>query len=230
MSLIEHPAEGEGTLISFYGKMASEIGGGGREILNHIAQALIERGWLPAVDALVEQLSEIRKEEQTRALLDDLIHRRMVTLDESGTRVVTFLGSIATQKTPHLVRLESGSELYFLGGLELLSAGPLLGMKLEATTQCAGTGEPIHLTIEDEVISHASPSGIAGFQASWDGKSSLESVYACSHLLVSDEALDAWVSENPAVDGLPLAGDLLLFVGMGMALETGNSRYKMIGL
>jgi hypothetical protein len=230
MSLIEHPAEGEGTLISFYSTMAQEVGTGGREVLNHIAQALLERGWLPTVDALIEQLSEIRKEEQTRAILDDLIHRRLVTLDDSGTKVCTFLGSISVDKTPHHARLDSGTDLYFLGAIELLAAGPLFGVKIDATTVCAQTGKPITLSLEDDVISAASPSGLAGFQASWDGKASLETVYEHSNLFVDDEALDAWVSEHEAVDGLPLSGDLLLFIGMGMAQETGNARYKMIGL
>ena len=230
MSLIEHPAEGEGTLISFYSQMASELNDGGREVLNHIAQALIERGWLPSVEALIDQLSEIRKEEQTREIFNDLVNRRLITLDESGEKVLTFLGSISTQTTPHHARLDSGSDLYFLGGLELLAAGPLFGLKVEATTVCAQTGEAISLTIEDDAIAAASPIGLAGFQASWDGKGALEEVYRNSGLFVNDEALDAWVSEHADTDGLPLSGDLLLFIGMGMALETGNARYQMIGL
>lgn len=230
MSLVEHPAEGDGTLISFFATMADEVGDGGREMLNHIAQALMERGWLPGVDALIEQLSEVRKESQTRAFLDDLVRRRLITLDETATKVVTFLGSVSVTRTPHKVRFEEGSEIYFLGGLDLLVAGPLFGSTVVATTCCPHSGEEIQLELSPDAISRTSPHGIAGFQVAWDGKSDLGEVFRQSHLFIDDAALDAWTAAHPDVEGLPLSADLLLFVGMGMAAESGNARYKLIGM
>jgi hypothetical protein len=162
--------------------------------------------------------------------LDDLVHKRLLSFDESGEKIVTFLGSISTVRTPHQAKLDSGSDLFFLGGMELLAAAPLFGMKVKATTQCPQTGDVIELVLENEGITHASPTGIAGFQATWDGEAPLADVYSQSNLFSSDEALDAWTSEHADVDGLPMAADLLLFIGMGMAVETGNARYKLIGM
>lgn len=230
MGLIEQPSEGEGTLIAFYQRMAEEIGDVGKEVLNHVAQALLERGWVPSVSALIEQLSEVRAEDQIRETIKDLSHRRLLGIDEEKNKVTSFLGSVSTSRTDHHIRLESGIDLYMLGGMELLVAGPMLGSNLTATTRCAQSGQTITLTIADDTIQDTEPSGIAGFQLNWDGKSDLTQVYTDSPLFFDDANLDAWLSAHPELDGLPMSGDLLLFVGMGMATESGNARYSLIGL
>ena len=230
MSLVEETPQGEGTLIAFYQRMAAEIDDAGREALNHIAQALLERGWVPSGSAIREQLAEIRSEEQVQNTLDDLCTRRLLEIDPETDKVMSFLGSVSLTRTDHHVRLESGIDLYMRGGMELLAAAPMLGASLTATTKCAQSGQSIVLTLSDDTITDTEPAGIAGFQMSWDGKGPLDAVYTNSPLFYDDANLDAWLSAHPELEGLPMSGDLLLFVGMGMSVESGNARFKLIGL
>jgi len=230
MTYEEQPASGEGTLIAFFERMAEEIDDLGREILNHIAQALLERGWVPTLDATVEQLAEIRSKEAVQAGVAELERRRLLTLNESRDRIATILGSVSLERTAHMVSFDSGIDMYMVGGMELLASAPLFGMPVKARTVCPVTSKTIALEIGDDGIREAEPAGIAGFQCSWDGQSDLGDVFRQSHLFFDDDSLDKWVSEHSDIDGLPLSGDLLLFVGMGMTQESANARYRLIGL
>ena len=78
MSLVEETPQGEGTLIAFYQRMAAEIDDAGREALNHIAQALLERGWVPSGSAIREQLAEIQRAHPEWGELNRHVEQRRV--------------------------------------------------------------------------------------------------------------------------------------------------------
>ena len=226
-NLITVEDQGEQTLIGFYNKLAAEMDEVSRTVLNHLARSLIERGWLAGVDNIVEQVDEFDAA-RVKAAMGDLVHRRLLTLDASGQRITGMLGSISVARTKHRAHLESGVDVFTYGGLELLTVNPMFGKPAQLFTKCPVTGEDITLRVDGEQITDAEPTGIAGYAANWDGKSPLKDVAASSPLFASDAALAEWQAKNPSISGMPLAADLLLFVGMGMAQETGDARHKMI--
>ncbi len=224
------PAQGEMTLIRFYQRAAEELGGDAKEVLNYLVRALIERGWLPAVDALVSQLSDELSEARVRSGLATLERFRLVTRDLAGARFTGLLGSVSLARTPHRAHLEGGVDVFVTGGLELLAMNPALTKGVDGFTPCGQCGADIEVTVEGEAVTGTKPAGIAGFQASWDGQSPLHEVYERSPLFCSDACLEAWTAAHADVDGLPMSSDLLLFVGMGMQQESGHARFRCLDL
>ena len=230
MSLATIDPRGESTLIDFYSQQSTELDRVARNVLNFLARSLMERGWLPSVDNMIEQLSDEYPAQLLPDVLADLKRRRLLKTDFGGKRVTDFLGGISLTQTPHRAEIDpgSGNFLYTYGGLELLAIGPIFGKPVECMTKCGHTGKSITLTVRDEQIVDASPVGIAGFASNWDGKGPIASVAKNSPLFADDQALEAWTSENAHLDGLPLSADLLLFVGMGMMQASGDARHKCI--
>lgn len=224
------PAQGEMTLIQFYKRAADEIGGDAKEVLNFLVRGLIERGWLPAVDGLVTQLSDEFSEARIRSGLATLERYRLVTRDLSGKRFTSILGSVSVQRTAHRAHLEGGVDVFVTGGMELLAVNPALTKGVDGFTTCGQCGAEVHVTVSGEAVTETKPAGIAGFQANWDGQSELAEVYERSPLFCSDGCLEAWTAAHPDVDGLPMSGDLLLFVGMGMQQESGSARFRALDL
>ena len=211
--------------------MAGELSDDSRLVLNHLMRGLAERGWLPSVADLVKGL-DARGEcvDAARAAIVDLTHRRLVDLSEDGTRFTGIMGSISVARTPHRGHLESSVDVYTVGGFDLLSLNAILARAVDAKTMCGECEASISLRMEDEAVTAISPNGVAGFQASWDGTAPLAEVSKSSPLFCSDVCLNAWVDAHQSVDGLPVAGDLLLHIGAMMAVESGNARFAMFGL
>jgi len=229
MTLVTFEPQGESTLIAFYKQQASGLDKVGRNMMNFLARSLMERGWLPSVSSVIEQMSEEFPAQLLPDVLNELKRQRMLKTDADGKRITEFLGSISLVRTPNRGELEpgSGNFLFTHGGLELLALGPIFGKDVECNTVCAQTGEDIHIVVKDEQIVEAT-TGIAGFAANWDGKAPLSEVAKNSPLFINDAALDAWCSANSGIDGLPLSGDLLLWMGMGMMRESGDARHNAI--
>ncbi len=225
---ITFPPQGETTLIAFYQRMAAEVGELGCDILNHLARSLIERGWLPTVSSTVEQLTDMADEAKVRAALDDLQARRLLTLSDDGARIAGLLGTLSVGRTRHRAHLSTGVDVFTFGGMDLLSVEPMLTKAVDAFTQCGQCDRELTLKIAGETIQDTEPAELAGFQASWDGQSPLSDVSEASPLFCSDACLEQWQAGHPEVEGLPLSADLLLFVGMSMATESGHARYELI--
>jgi hypothetical protein len=223
--------KGEGTLLAFYQRMARELDEASRDILNHLVRSLIERGWLPSVQHLLEQMADHgTNPDKAKRALGNLGLRRLLQVDPQGQRITGLLTTLSMARTEHRGHLKSGVDVYTHGGVDLLALGPMLATQVECFTRCGQCRADLKLRVEGEQIAGASPSGIAGFQANWDGHSPIHSaVTEQSPLFCSDTCLETWTSTHAAVDGLPLSGDLLLFVGMGMAQETGHARFQMFG-
>lgn len=228
IELLNTESKGESTIIAFYKEMAEALDPVGRTMLNHLARSLMERGWLPSVANFLEQLAEDYPAQLLPDVLADMQRRRLLGLDAEGKRIESFLGTLSLRRTPHRGEVGTGNFLFVHGGLELLALGPIFGKTVDCSTTCAQTGVPITLRVEDEQIVSAEPVGVAGFAANWDGKAPLSTVAANSPLFANDAALAAWQAAHPDVEGLPLSGDLLLFVGMGMMRESGDARHKCI--
>ena len=224
------PAQGEMTLIQFYQRAAQEIGSDAKEVLNFLVRGLIDRGWLPTVAGLVSQLSDELSEARVRSGLTTLERYRLVTRDLAGARFADILGSVSVGRTPHRAHLEGGVDIFVAGGLELLAVNPALTKGVDGFTTCGQCGADVHVVVAGEAVTETKPAGIAAFQASWDGQSELREVYERSPLFCSDACLEAWTAAHPDVDGLPMSGDLLLFVGMGMQQESGTARFRCLDL
>lgn len=222
------PAEGEGTLLGFYKKMAEELPEDAKDALNHCARSLIERGWLPALPQVANSLAEEISKERVKKALMELIQRRLLRLAGDGKRIEGILGTIATARTDHRGLLSAEVTLYTFGGMDLLALNPMLGKPVDIFSKCGQCQADIKMRIEDGAVVEAEPTGVAGFQANWDGTSRLQTVSENSPLFCGDDCLDKWTDEHKDVDGLPLSGDLLLFIGMGMAQECGAARFSMI--
>lgn len=229
--LLTAEPQGEATLLAFYRLAAGRLGPVERTVLNSLARPLVERGWLPPLRSLLELLEHEAPQAELRKAVARLVHLRLIELDTGWTALVGLLGSISLAPTEHRAHLSSGVDVYTSGGMDLLAVNPMLTKDVDAFTACGQCSAPITLRVAGETITEASPSGIAGFQANWDGRSSIpSSVGARSPLFCSDRCLATWQEAHPEVEGLPMAADLLLFVGMGMAVELGNARFEMVRL
>lgn len=226
---IEFAAKGEGSLVAFCEQMAAEIGEAQHELLNELARALTERGWVQPVDQLVKKLAELSGDEKVQGALAELERRRLVLLNREENRFVGMLGCISVARTGHRAHLSSGIDVFTFGGFDQLTLNHTLLKDLDVFTTCANSGQDIHLKIAGDQIVDSNISGIAGFVATWDGKQALEEVAANSNLFASDADLEAWQEKHPDIDGMGLPADLFLWVGMSAAQELGGARFKLIG-
>ena len=226
---IEFAAKGEGALVAFFEQMAVEIGDAHHELLNELARALTERGWVQPIDAVVKKLADHVGDEKVNGALTDLERRRLVQLDRGENRFVGILGCVSVARTGHRAHLSSGVDVFTFGGFDQLTLNHTLLKDLDVFTTCANSGQDIHLKIVGDQIVDSNISGIAGFIATWDGKQALEEVAANSNLFASDADLEAWQEKHPEVDGMGLPADLFLWVGMSAAQELGGARFKLIG-
>lgn len=230
-ALINFPSAGDKTLAQFLKAQAVELGDVHKDLLNEIARAVAERGWVQARDALLRKLVDREGLDRTKVTdaIDELIRRRLIMFDDSGQRITGFLGNISLGHTPHRAHLEGGIDIFVFGAMELLTLNSTLLKPVDAFTRCPVTDKKLRLRIVDEAIVDASPSGISGFVAEWDGVAPLAAVAAHSPLFADDEAMERWVSQHGDVKGTELPGDLLLWVGMEAAKQLGGLRFKLIG-
>lgn len=230
-ALITFPAAGDNTLTRFLGAQAKELGTTHQEILNEVARAVSERGWVQPADGLVARLVDQAgiARDKLEAAMKDLVFRRLISLDASGQRIVGLLGSVSLDPTPHRAHLHTGIDVYVHGGMELLAVNSMFLRPVDVFTRCPVTGRELKLSIADEAVVRAEPSGISGFMAEWDGVEPLEQVAARSPLFADDAAMDRWVADHPGLAGTELPGDLLLWVGMEAAKSLGGLRFKLIG-
>jgi len=231
VSLMTFPAAGDRTLARFFEAQGRELRESHHEVLNEIARAMTERGWVLPIDRLLERLVEQSHlaEDKLRAAIHDLMHRHLLTLDPSGARVTGFLGCYSLDHTPHRAHLDNGIDVFVHGGLELLTVNSTLLRSVDVFSICPMTHTRLHLRIEREQIVRTDPSGISGFMAEWDGVEPLAAVAARSPLFAGDEAAARWHALNPGVRGTELSGDLLLWIGMEAARELGSLRFRLIG-
>lgn len=230
-SLISAPAEGHKTLLRFWQRMAEELDGPSHRLLNTLTRALAERGWIPTVSEVVAKLvDEGEDAERLVAALANLVRRRLVALDPDHKRVLSLFGTLSTRRTVHRGHLESGVDLYTFGGMELLSLSALVARAVDGFTHCGHCERAIAFHVRDAAVERIEPTGAAGFQADWDGEQPLREVARLSPLFCSDACLEAWSEEPGDLEGLPMPGILLLHVGMTMAYESGQARYRMIGV
>jgi len=230
-ALFSVPAAGDKTLATFYTEVGKGLKDVHHEVLNEIARALTERGWIQPVDQIAARLADqgVFSVDKIKAALAELVHRRLVTLDASGQGVTSVLGSLSVQPTAHRAHLETGVDVYTFGGMELLAVNSTLLKACDVFTRCPVTGRDIQLRIQNEQIVDSNIAGISGYVAEWDGSSSLAELAASSPLLASDDALEIWEKTHAKVKGLALPGDLLLWVGMQAAQQIGALRFKLVG-
>jgi len=226
---ITFPSRGEQTLVAFFEQMSKEIGDGHHEILNELARALTERGWVQPVDQLQKKLGEHSTEQKVADALAELGRRRLVDYSAADNRFSGLLGCLSVTRTGHRGHLSSGVDVFTHGGFDLLTLSHTLLKDVDLFTTCAHSGAEIRLKIQGDQIVDANLSGIAGFIASWDGEAPLAEVAAHSNLFASDADLEAWQEQHPDIEGMGLPGDLFLWVGMSAAQDLGNARFKLIG-
>jgi len=230
-ALFTVPAAGDKTLATFYTEVAKGLKDVHHELLNEIARAITERGWIQPVDAVAARISDQGgfALDKVKGAIGELVQRRLLTLDEAGQKFTGFLGAISFTPTGHRAHLETGVDVYTHGGMELLSVNSTLLKPVDVFTKCPVSGKEIRLRIDKEQIVDANIAGVSGFLAEWDGSSSLAELAARSPLFASDEELEKWTKDNPGVKGLELPGDLLLWVGMQAAQQLGALRFKLVG-
>lgn len=227
-SLIRVPQRGDNTLAYYLGELSDVFEEEHRELLNEIARACTERGWVQPVAAMIDKLVDAGSDRyRLTSALDDLIYRRLVDVD--GERFTGFLGGIALFPTQHRAQLPSGIAMYAHGGMELLTFESTLLKPVTVQSRCPVTELPLKLVIANEEIIDASPRGIAGFVCDWDGQERLAEVAARSPLFVDNRALDYWISKRPELRGTELPAELLLWMGMEAAKRIGHLRFKLIG-
>ena len=228
--LITVPSQGAHTLLRFYEQLVRELKDIHHEVLNELARAITERGWVQPLEAVVQRIVESNSSnaDKVRAAVADLVRDRMIDLDETGERFTGFLGGVAFQATPHRAHLESGVDVYTHGGMELLAVGATLLKNVDVFTRCPVTGQELQLTIVKDEIVASNIVGIAGYLAEWDGAAPLSVLAANSPLFASDEALESWESKRPGSRGTALPS-YLLPVAMQEQTKLGALRFKLIG-
>lgn len=226
---IVFPAQGEQTLVAFFDQMQKELGDAHHEILNELARALTERGWVQPIDQLVKKLAEHSSEAKVTEALAELERRRLVGLSRADNRIAHMLGSLSVARTSHRGHLSNGVDVFTFGGFDLLTLSHTLLKDVDLFTTCAQSGAEIRLKIRGDQIVDSNLSGVAGFIASWDGQRPLTEVASLSNLFASDDDLERWQEAHPDVDGMGLPGDLFLWVGMSAAQDLGGARFRLIG-
>jgi len=229
--LFSVPPAGDKTFASFYAEVGRSLKDVHHELLNELARAITERGWIQPVDAIVARLEDSGgfSKDKVRAAIAELQNKRLLTLDDTSARFTGFLGAISFVPTPHRAHLATGVDVYTHGGMELLTVNSTLLKAVDVFTKCPVSGKEIRLRVDKEQIVDSNIAGISGFVAEWDGSAPLEQVAADSPLFASDDDLEQWEKANPHVRGLALPGDLLLWVGMQAAQQLGALRFKLIG-
>lgn len=218
--------QGEQTLINFYKEVSQRLDSPQKAILNELARSIMERGWLPGMASVYDNLDHIDRG-KLEAATEQLQFFRLLNLD--GGRVTSLLGGISVLRTPHRCHLpKSTVDVFTWGGLEGLAVNPMLAVPVHLYSVCGQCDTPLRIVVEGEAIAEAEPAGVAAFAASWDGASPVKQTFERSPLFCSDACLTAWHGAHPDVDGLPIGGDLMLFIGMGYAQEMGHARYEMI--
>ncbi|MGM0574599.1 MAG: organomercurial lyase [Myxococcota bacterium] len=227
--LVTVPAEGNRTLLHFWQRMAGELGEAPRHLLNVMARALAERGWIPALPSLISQLVDGGEDRQELvSALADLVRRRLVVLDASHKRVLSLLGTLSVQRTSHRGHLENGVDLFTFGGMELLTLSAMFARPVDAFTRCGHCATEVTFRMEDEAVARVEPSGAAGFQADWDGREPIREMAQRSPVFCSDACLNTWLEHQGEPAGMPLSGILFLNVGVQVANECGQARFEMI--
>ncbi len=221
--------QGEKTLLAYFRKMKAEMSSLEHDLLNELARALIERGWLPPIDTVLNTLKEMMPAERVDAARAELEHRRLVQIESASGNVTGLLGTLSVARTPHRAHMDGGIDVYTHGGMDLLGVSGMLLKSVDIHTACPISGTAITMRIEDGQIVSASPNGVAGFQANWNGELPLSEVAENSPLFASDEALETWQANNPFIAGTALPADLLLWVGMSMVEPLAAARFALIG-
>lgn len=229
--LFSVPPAGDKTVANFFTEVGKGLKDVHHELLNEVARAITERGWIQPIENVVAKVVDQGgfTSEKVKAAVADLVQRRLLTLDESGTKLTGFLGAISFIPTAHRAHLETGVDVYTHGGMELLAVNSALLKPVDVFTKCPMSGKEIRLRIDKEQIVDANIAGISGFIAEWDGSSSLVDLAAKSPLFASDDDLEKWEKQNAGTKGLALPGDLLLWVGMQAAQQLGALRFKLVG-
>ncbi len=226
---LDEEPQGDKTLLAFWKRMAAELPPTSRHVLNDYSRALAERGWVSPLGSYLDlEVEHGERREDLEEAVRDLVRRRLLVLSDPGSTVRGLLGGLSTARTPHRAHLANGVDLFTLGGLELLSVGSLFDRAVDGTSPCGQCSAEVSLHVEGGAITRIAPNGAAGFLAEWDGRSDLASHYEASPLFCSDACLAAWGEAHGEPEGVPLAGDLLLFIGPMMATESGGARFEMI--
>jgi len=229
--LITFPPAGDKTLVQFLNAQGAALEDTHHELLNEIARAISERGWVQPVAAIVDKVVDMGGVNRDKVVtaLGDLVRRRLLLLDETQTRFAGFLGSISFATTAYRAHLDNGIDVFTYGGMELLAINSTLLRPVKVFARCPVTKKDLELTIANEEVVDTNIAGISGFMAEWNGSESLFAVAARSPLFADDAAMEWWVRQNPNIKGTELPGDLLLWVGMEAAKRLGALRFKLIG-
>lgn len=229
--LLTFPSAGDKTLVNYLAAQGAELQDAHHELLNEIARAITERGWIQPIAAIVEKVvdhSGLSRAKVITALVD-LVRRRLVHLNEAQTHFAGFLGSISFAPTAYRAHLDNGIDVHTYGGMELLAINSTLLRPVDVFARCPVTKKDLKLTIVNEEVVDTNIGGISGFMSEWNGSESLFAVAARSPLFADDAAMEWWVKQNPNIKGTELPGDLLLWVGMEAAKRLGALRFKLIG-
>lgn len=227
--LVHVTPAGERTLLDYWGRLDGELSEPARHLLNVLARSLAERGWLAAPQKVLGQLVEGGEDLQTLArAMADLLRYRLVELSPDRKAFRGFLGAISIATTPHRAHLANGVDIFCWGGLDLLGMNAALARPVDAFSRCGHCDSAITFRMEDEAVVDLSPTGLAGFQAEWDGTEPLPAVSARSPLFCGDACLNAWMDAHDEPPGMPISGDLLLLIGTGLANALGEARFALI--
>ncbi len=227
--LIHVPPTGERTLLDFYKRLDGQLSDPTRLLLNVLARSLAERGWLPAPQKVLSQLVEGGEDLQALAKsMADLLRFRLVEMGPDRKSFTGFLGTISIARTPHRAHLESGVNLFCWGGLNLLGLNAALARPVDAFSSCPVCQAPITLRMADESIVELNPSGVAAFQAEWDGREPIPEASARSPLFCGNACLNTWLEAQGDPPGMAIPADLLLLIGTGLANALGEARFALI--
>ena len=114
-SLIRVPQRGDNTLAYYLTELSDVFEDEHRELMNEIARACTERGWVQPVAAMIDKLVDAgSNRDRLSSALEDLVYRRLVDVDPSGERFTGFLGGLALFPTQHRAQLPSGISLLSL--------------------------------------------------------------------------------------------------------------------
>jgi alkylmercury lyase len=142
-------------------------------------------------------------------VLSDLAVQRSVEYTEEGE--IAGYG-LTLRETPHRVTF-GGTTLYTWCALDTLMYPVVLGRSFEVESPCAGTGNPVRVSVSPEGVESVSPpSAVVSIVIPEDVRDVRASFCNSVHYFVSRDAASGWLKEHP--DGLLLPVEDAFTVGM----------------
>lgn len=142
----------------------------------------------------------------TASTADQVRHALIARPDTEYDEQDRIIGSgLTLRPTPHRFEID-GRQLYTWCALDTLIFPAILGRTAHVTSPCHSTGQPVHLTIGGDGMTHAAPATAVVSIVTPDAPTSIRAAF-CNHVhfFATRSAAEPWLAENPCATIIPVA-------------------------